>query len=375
MESKTNILVIDEDVVVRQAIARILHRFAGVHARLCADPEQGARLVEEIEPDLLMLNIQEVGSRGEALFRTLRRRHESLPIVVLTPKTEAGAAAGIKALREGAVEVVTKPEKDSAMLFSGYHLHKRIPPALNLAADRRDSPLAGRHPYRHEPSSASIASRPAHYRPPVRLVAIGGCTGGTQALHELVPDLPEDFPVPVVVVQHLPRYYTGELARSLAARSRITVQEAWNGARLKGGTVWIAPGGYHTELRREGSQTVIRLHRGPREHGARPSIDLLFRSAVNVYEGGVLGVLLSGWGRDGLEGGERIREAGGEVVAQDPASALAPALPELAYRSGLAEGVYPAAELADALVARTGKKGRGAAPSRAFRPAPLFMAR
>lgn len=375
MERETSILVIDEDVVVRQAIARILHRISGVHARLCADPEQGARLVEEINPDLLMLNIEEEGSRGEALFHTLRRRRESLPIVVLAPKTEAGAAAGIKALREGAVEVVTKPEKDSAMLFSGRHLHKRVPPALNLAAGSRGSRHATGHFYRYETSSLSSPSRSAHSRPQVRLAAVGGCTGGTQALHELVPQLPADLPVPVVVVQHLPRYYTGELARSLAGRSKIRVQEAWNGARLEAGTVWIAPGGYHTELRREGSRTVLLLHRGPREHGARPSIDVLFRSAVNVYEGGVLGVLLSGWGRDGLEGGERIREAGGEVVAQDPASALAPALPERALRSGLAEGVCPAGELASALAARAGKRGGGAAPSRQFRSAPLFTAR
>lgn len=373
--AETKVLIIDEDVVARHAIARVLNPIPGVKIGLCSDPDQGARLVEETNPDLLMLSIEEEGSRGEEFFYAIRQQRESLPIVVLAPKTRAGAAAAIKALRAGAAEVVTKPVNGSLMLFSGRHLDKRVPPVLNLASGSA-APTTGDLYCRcgNEPPPPTAASRPPPSRTPVRLVVIGGCTGGPRALHELVPNLPEGLNVPVVVVQHLPRHYTGELARSLAARSAVPVQEAGDGSRLKAGTVWIAPGGHHTELRREGSRSILRLHRGPRVHEARPSVDVLFRSAANIYDSGVLGVLLSGWGRDGLEGGERIREAGGEILVQDPASALAPGLVESALRSGLAECVYPPAELASAIAARTAERGRGMGPKRRIAPAPLFMA-
>lgn len=355
------ILIVEEDVLMRQAVANILQRQPGVVIRVCGDLQQAPAKVDEVAPDLVLLSVDGPGTAGEALFDVLRMRHVNLPIAILAPRSPQGAQAALQALQRGAAEVVTKPENNSMLLFAGHHFSKRLPPLLSLVKSgkerlsRADAAEAGGKKSRARRSSPGTGGNRSSGPPgnPVDVVVIGGCSGGVRSLATLVSKLPGDLPVPVVAVQHLPRHFTRELADLLQEQSRLAVEEAWHGAPLRPGTVWIAPGGQHLELYRDGNRPVMRLHRGPREHNARPSIDELFRSAARLYGPRVLALLLSGQGGDGLEGARSVQRHGGTVLVENPFSCLVPDLPVSALREGVAEGSYPAFDLAGQIVQRT----------------------
>ncbi|MGK7369307.1 MAG: CheB methylesterase domain-containing protein, partial [Candidatus Halalkalibacterium sp. M3_1C_030] len=185
------------------------------------------------------------------------------------------------------------------------------------------------------------------YRP--RIMVIGACTGGPKALTNLIEGLPENLNIPVVIVQHFPKYFTAELADMLDMRSKLKVREAYEGAPLKAGTVYIAPGGYHSEISGWSCKPVLKVHRGPRELNDRPSINNLFRSASNIFGRNVLAVILSGHGEDGLEGVKAVKRAGGLVIVQHPDSAIVPDLPLMILDSGFGDFKFFTEQLTDAL--------------------------
>lgn len=366
------ILIVEEDVLVRQAVANILQKLPGVVIRVCGELEQAPARVDEVAPDLVLLSVDGPGTAGESLFEVLRMRYGDLPIAILAPRSPQGAQAALQALKKGAAEVVTKPENNSMLLFAGRHFSKRLPPLLTLAKNREER-LSRAEAERAQARARRSSPRTGGTRPPGRpgnpvdVVVIGGCSGGVRSLATLVSKLPWDLTVPVVVVQHLPRHFTRELADLLQEYSHLEVEEAWHGAPLRPGTVWIAPGGQHLELYRDGNRPVMRLHRGPRQHNARPSIDGLFRSAARLYGSRVLALLLSGQEGDGVEGARSVQRHGGTVLVENPFSCLVPDLPVSALREGVAEGSYPAGELAGQIAQRTaGFTSRSESPGRGF---------
>ncbi len=366
-----NVLIIDKDVLVRQALARVLHSEPLINiVAVRGSAEDPGRHIASKNPDVLLLDIHSADSGNMTVFKRIREQFPGLPIVVLSPRTKKGALAAIAALRGGAVDVLTKPEYSNSVLFAERHFSKRLVPMVRAAAGLKNSKkIASGSP---EPDSGPLDT-PVHARlasekekdrfVPVNLVTIGGCTGGLKALFSIIPGLPANFSVPVVIVQHLPRIYTSVLADKLDEQSDIIVREAYDGAELEPGTVWVASGGYHSEIHREGNRNVIKSHRGRRERDNRPSIDSLFRSARQLFGAGVLGVILSGTGRDGLIGAEIIRAAGGKIIVQDPETALVPEVPEAILRAGLTDEFYSESELAEKIVKQV-KQGRGTLPVR-----------
>ncbi|MDX1618725.1 MAG: CheB methylesterase domain-containing protein, partial [Balneolaceae bacterium] len=185
-----------------------------------------------------------------------------------------------------------------------------------------------------------------------------------QALFSIIPVLPQSLPITLVVVQHFPKHSTKELARRLNEISEVRVEEAYDGVELKPGTVWLAPGGLHAEVERNGGTLTLKLHRGPRENGVRPSIDLLFRSAGWSLGDELLGIILSGCGRDGIAGARVIREYGGNIIVQDPRDALSHSLPLAVIREGLADNYFPAEQIADQIIRRSDRSGGRSDPSK-----------
>ena len=181
--------------------------------------------------------------------------------------------------------------------------------------------------------------------PRIEIVAIGTSTGGPNALAEVLPRIPHDFPVPIVVVQHMPPIFTRLLAERLASRSAIPVEEGSAGVILSPGHAWIAPGNFHMTVARAGVNWRLDLNQEPPENSCRPAVDVLFRSVAAVYGANVLGVVMTGMGSDGVLGAQHIREAGGEVIIQDEASSVVWGMPGLVYASGLADAVYPLDQL------------------------------
>ncbi|HWB07750.1 MAG TPA: CheB methylesterase domain-containing protein, partial [Pirellulales bacterium] len=184
------------------------------------------------------------------------------------------------------------------------------------------------------------------------LLVIGCSTGGPNALAALIPELPADLPVPVLIVQHMPPVFTRSLSERLDAKSEIAVKEAAPGDVVDVGHAYLAPGDYHLEVQRRSLRPVLQTHQGPPENSCRPAVDVLFRSAVQVYGAGVLGVVLTGMGQDGLRGCELIREAGGQVVVQDEATSVVWGMPGFVARAGLADRILPLDQIAGEIVRR-----------------------
>jgi two-component system chemotaxis response regulator CheB len=192
----------------------------------------------------------------------------------------------------------------------------------------------------------------------VEAVVIGVSTGGPNALAELLPALPADLPVPVMIVQHMPPVFTQLLARRLDAQCRVRVAEGQVGVRPAPGTVWIAPGDYHMTVVRDATGPWLGLTQTPPENSCRPAADVLFRSAAKVYGSGVLAAVLTGMGQDGFRGCEAVTAAGGQVIAQDEATSVVWGMPGFVARAGLADAVLPLPRIADEIVRRV-TAGRG----------------
>ncbi|MCC9003845.1 MAG: CheB methylesterase domain-containing protein, partial [Candidatus Competibacter sp.] len=177
-------------------------------------------------------------------------------------------------------------------------------------------------------------------------------TGGPPALATLLPQLPATFPVPILIVQHMPPIFTRLLAERLAAHSTLSVAEGTAGEILRPGQIRVAPGGSHMVLERDGSQIRLLLHQGEPENSCRPAVDVLLRSAVDIYRGNTLAVILTGMGNDGLRGCEAIRKAGGQILVQDEASSVVWGMPGFVAKAGLADGQIPLSQLASEIINR-----------------------
>ena len=216
----------------------------------------------------------------------------------------------------------------------------------------------------------SLPSEPAKAPPPARasapgprlkprLVAIGVSTGGPQALATLVPQLPARFPLPILIVQHMPPMFTRLLAERLQTAGSLQVQEATEGMEIVPGRILIAPGDYHLRVRRVGSGLAATLDRGPQENSCRPSVDVLFRSVAQVCGGEAISVVLTGMGSDGLAGTEALKAAGAYSIIQDEATSVVWGMPGAIARAGLADAVLPLNQIPAGLTRRIAGKANG----------------
>lgn len=345
---KTRVLIIDSDIMARRAIAGILHKTSEFEIiEINEDVNKAEEAILNSNPEVVLLNIEGIESDGFSVLIALRNRFPKLPIVILSVRNEKGAETTITALEKGAVDFITKPETHLSVLFADNHLRKRLVPSIKAASqiNNLDNIFPKKTEFTEYPYDELISRAISQNFISTNLVVIGGCMGGPHALFSIIPQLPENLPVPVVIAQHFPKIYTKFLADQLDLKSKITVREAYNETRLTPGIVWIAPGGYHTEIVRGENGALLNIHRGPRKNFARPSIDLLFNSAAYSYKKEVLGIILSGCGFDGVEGCQTIRNHSGQIIVQDPRDSLAPEMPLNVLKRGLANDYFSAHEL------------------------------
>jgi two-component system chemotaxis response regulator CheB len=187
---------------------------------------------------------------------------------------------------------------------------------------------------------------------PIEIVAIGASTGGPNALGEVFAHFPADFPVPIVIVQHMPPMFTRLLAERLSADHAVRVHEATTGTELQAAQAWIAPGNFHMIVMRDGRRAQALLNQDPPENSCRPSVDVLLRSVATAFGPRCLSVILTGMGQDGLRGCEAVREAGGQIVAQDETSSVVWGMPGAVARAGLADRILPLSLIGSEIVAR-----------------------
>ncbi len=326
--------------------------------QLCGVARDGAECLEAVRrlsPDVLVLDLEMPRMNGLEVLDRLRLHSPGLPVIMCSAHTEHGARSTLEALARGAADYVMKPGGQRNIQEALRSLARQLLPKIAALA------CAG-----HASGETARTSAVPHRRPretvsaaPVEVVVIGLSTGGPTALEQTLPKLPADFPVPVLVVQHMPKLFTGALAERLNRSCRLRVQEGYQGALVRPGTIWIAPGDAHMEIAPQKTMFGdavnvgrIRLHREAPLNHCMPAADYLFFSAARMYGANTLALVMTGMGSDGLNGARAVYERGGTVLAQDEATSAVWGMPGRVTEAGIAAATLPVTALAEALQQR-----------------------
>jgi len=389
------ILVVDDSVVIRKLLTTTLGEIPGLEVVATAALGKIALAkIPQCNPDVVILDVEMPEMDGIETLRRIRKDAPRLPVIMFSTRTERGAAATIEALTSGASDYVAKPSNSGNVMVAMARVREEmVPKIFALAAGSR--PALGRpatSPLPVNPSittsiaikhlAAATAPRPgapprvnttvllpivaaepapranrttanpvlvtegpirlrqvAGRRPPVDIVAIGASTGGPNALAVMLDQLPAEFPVPIVIVQHMLASFTRHFAQRLASQCKIKIVEASAGDVLVPGCAYIARGDHHLVVERRAGRASLAMNQDPLENFCRPAVDVLFRSVASSYGGGTLAVVLTGMGHDGLAGCGAICEAGGDVIVQDEATSVVWGMPGFVARAGLASDV------------------------------------
>jgi two-component system, chemotaxis family, protein-glutamate methylesterase/glutaminase len=338
---KIRVLVVDDSVVIRKVVSETLAEDAEIEvAGIAANGLIALAKMSQLSPDVVILDIEMPELDGLQTLARLKQTHPKVPVIMFSSLTEVGAKATLDALALGASDYFAKPSGAGGLEESKRVIREKLIPTI------KDLCKATRGQTTAEAPVSRLSLKPPVLVPAVPskridIVAIGVSTGGPNALIELFQSFSGDFPVPIVVVQHMPPMFTRMLAERLTANSKLIVEEAKAGSIVEAGRAYIAPGDYHLTLSRSGLNVVTQLNQDAPENSCRPAVDPLFRSVVKVYGAHTLAVVLTGMGQDGLRGAELVREAGGRIIAQDEQSSVVWGMPGAVVKAGLADKVLP----------------------------------
>ncbi len=348
------VLVVDDSVVIRRLVAHALSEDPALEVvGVAANGVIALERIAQLNPDVITLDIEMPEMDGLTLLRRIGGWEVRPRVVMFSTLTDRGATLTLEALALGADDYVTKAANVGSLDRSMATLRLELVPKIKQ--------------FFHLPGEVSLA-RPAAaalktLAAPVpmrragqpRVLAIGVSTGGPTALGVIVPQFPEDFSLPILIVQHMPPLFTRFLAERLRSGTKLTVAEAADGAPLAARTVSIAPGDYHMRVRNDSAGTVLRLDQSPPENSCRPSVDVLFRSVAETFGGAAICAVLTGMGQDGLRGAEVLKANGAYVIAQDEATSVVWGMPGAVAGAGLANCVLPLDAVVPEILRRVGK--------------------
>jgi two-component system chemotaxis response regulator CheB len=341
------VLVVDDSVVIRRMVSDVLASDPDIEViGVAANGSIALDKIGNLKPDLITLDVEMPVMDGLQTLKELRKLYPDLKVIMFSTLTERGARASLDALSLGANDYVTKPANVGSVAAAQKCLRDELVPKIKCFFHRGPVQLPKvSAPSPAKPVVVSPAARPVSASQRVQqridVVAIGVSTGGPNALIEMMPTLPKDFPVPIVIVQHMPEMFTKLLADRLDEKAAIQVSEASAGNELRPGHALVAPGGFHMTLVRKGNVVETSLNKDAPENSCRPAVDVLFRSVASIYGANTLAVVMTGMGQDGLLGGHKIKEAGGQIIAQDKESCVVWGMPGAIAEAGLAEALIP----------------------------------
>lgn len=359
--SKLRVLVVDDSVIFRKAISDVLSELPFVE--VVGTAMNGVVALEKcslLHPDVLTLDVEMPHMDGLGVLQRLSIEHPGIDAVMVSALTRSGAEVTLKALELGAVDFVTKETGGSAQ-ESKDALKRQLERILSMLHRRRGvlARIGRRSQAMATPSSLERQRTRLVVKSQLEVVAIGVSTGGPRALSLLLPGLPADFPVPVLIVQHMPATFTRTLAESINAKAAVDVVEAKDGDLPQPGTVYIAPGG--RQMKVEGSEVggrVLRITDDPPEKHCKPSVDYLFRSVAKSYEDRALGVILTGMGDDGVLGLRLLKRYKAPVIAQDESTSVVFGMPGEAIKAGVVDSVLPLDKIAPELIHACARRRR-----------------
>jgi len=368
------VLIVDDTIIYRKIVGDVLAEIPGVEVvGTASNGKTAISRIISLHPDLLTLDIEMPGMDGIEVLETINRQELDVGVIMLSSLTHEGSELTVKALQLGAFDFIPKPESGSmsenkAVIkeklstiirsFAGRREIKRILSGHVTMPRHADRPTAMETLRRPLVTAETVAERlekVARKRPgrmlASKVVAIGISTGGPRALGTLIPMLPEDINIPILIVQHMPPLFTQSLAKSLNSKTGLHVKEAENGEPLVPNTVYIAPGGRHMKLSTGANgEKIITITDDPPENSCRPSVDYLFRSVAKHFGEAATGVIMTGMGSDGSRGLEIMKKNNAFVVAQDEPTCTVFGMPRGPIEAGIVDVVAPLDKIAGEIV-------------------------
>ena len=364
-----SVLVVDDSAVVRQAATAVLSQDPGIVVTVAADPYIALEKMGKSRPDVILLDLEMPRMDGLTFLRKIMAE-DPLPVVVCSGLAARGTEMAIRALEEGAVEVLAKPQLGVREFLHGEAatLIETVRDAAEARVRRRSAPVTPL------PRHAADVVLPRRVRPAMPrqngrgdvIIAVGASTGGTEALRIILEAMPEDAP-PIVIVQHMPERFTAAFAQRLNQTCRIAVKEAASGDRVLRGRALIAPGNQHLLLHRHGDHDAVEVTGGPPVNRHRPSVDVLFRSVAHAAAAQAVGVILTGMGDDGAAGLLELHQAGAATVAQDERTCVVFGMPGEAIRRGAVDQIVPLHQVAGAMLRAAGSRRDAGPPAETSR--------
>jgi len=379
----TRVLIVDDTITYRTIVRNVLSNMPGIEVvGVAANGKIAMDKIESLKPDVLTLDLEMPVMDGLAVLEQLKQTGSHVGAIVLSSTSMYGANATMKALRLGAFDFVAKPSGKTAeeniqslrqelcpkieafvrthqvqAILSGHH----TTPTANGSALRQESGS------KNSPASSSEGAKgvadTATSSPPIantgqiEVVAIGISTGGPQSLNQVLPQLPANLPVPVLIVQHMPPLFTKSLADDLNKRCALHVAEATDGEVVEPGHILIAPGGKQMKVVLQNGQAILRITDDPPENNCRPSVDYLFRSVAEAYGPNALGIVMTGMGNDGTAGGKVLKQAGAQILAQDEATSVVFGMPRMIIQENIVDAIIPLDRIAMEIARITRKRG------------------
>lgn len=341
-----SVLIVDDSALIRSLLSEIINAAPDMRLVGAAPDAYVARdLINQHAPDVVTLDIEMPRMDGLTFLDKMMRARPT-PTVMISTLTQEGADATLKALELGAVDFVAKPKlgiKEGMAEYAEYIREK-----IRVAANAK---------VRREPRKAPKVSGSLEIKGTEQLLAIGASTGGTEAIKDLLCQLPTNTPG-TVITQHMPAGFTSSFAQRLDRLSAMRVQEAKGGERILPGYAYLAPGNWHLLVERHGSDYVTRLSDAEPVQRHRPAVDVMFESVARAVGSNATAAILTGMGKDGAEGMFSIHEAGGYTVAQDEASCVVFGMPKEAIARGGVDTVAPLGELGAHILNHIQRKGR-----------------
>jgi len=341
MKNKIKVLIVDDSIVTRRIVSDIINSDGDIE--VCATAANGIIGLEKIElvnPDVVILDLEMPEMNGLNMLRALRKKRREIPVIMFSVHTSEGASATFEALASGANDFVQKPVNVGNLENVKKNLIEELIPKIKSLYAISVQDKNDKQPFILSESDLK-KNRSDINNQRIEALIIGSSTGGPNALAKLIADIPSDIGVPVLIVQHMPPLFTKLLAERLASKSKIGVFEAVSGMTVEKNNIYIAPGDFHMTVKKEGNAVKIQTNKDEQENSCRPSVDVLFRSAAEVYGCNILAVILTGMGHDGLKGCAAVKKAGGRIFVQDKETSVVPSMPGSVSSAGLSDGVFP----------------------------------
>jgi two-component system chemotaxis response regulator CheB len=355
---RIRVMVVDDSVVIRRLVTQALEQDPMLEVvGTASNGAIGLQRIPQLNPDVLTLDIEMPDMDGLEMLRRIRSDYPHLRVIMFSTLTERGAAKTLEALTLGADDYVAKVSNEGSLDRSMHRLRDEMIPKIKQFFCL---PIESRLVARPEAGNISAmppfwpgvpVSRSSNVRP--KVVVIGVSTGGPTALGTILPLLPADFLLPILVVQHMPPLFTRLLAERLNSTCRLPVKEAAQGVPVEAGQILIAPGDFHMKVDASAGSVRVLLDQSVRQNSCRPAVDALFASTGDVYGGAVLAVVLTGMGQDGLRGAGILKAHGATVLAQDEPSSVVWGMPGAIVNAGLADRVLPLDEVVPEILRRT----------------------